>query len=191
MTGTRASHVDDRKMKELILYLASKSHDDPWFSSTKLNKLLFYCDFTAYRQLGHSITGHSYQKLQFGPAPKALLPILNEMKRDRECMEVERDVYGRKQRRVQAERSPEVSLFSEAELRLADQIIEEFWERSAAEVSDLSHDFIGWKAAAPNEIIPYETVFVGDPTTSVTQEEVEFCRQLARGSISCLPLPAS
>ena len=180
MTGTRSVPADDRKMKELILYLASRSENDPWFSSTKLNKLLFYCDFTAYRQLGHSITGHSYQKLQFGPAPKALLPILNEMKRDRDCQEVERDVYGRKQRRVQAERVPEVSLFSEAELRLADRIVEDLWERNAVEVSDLSHDFIGWKAAAPNEIIPYETVFVGDPATPVTQEEVEFCRQLAR-----------
>jgi hypothetical protein len=41
--------TDDRKMKELILYLASKSEEDPRFSSTKLNKL------------------------PFGPAPKAVL----------------------------------------------------------------------------------------------------------------------
>ena len=58
MTRMREHGADDRKMKELILYLAARSEDDPRFSSTKLNKLLFYCDFTAYRQLGRSITGH-------------------------------------------------------------------------------------------------------------------------------------
>lgn len=75
MDRTIADRTDDRKRRELILYLASRSEEDPRFSSTKLNKLLFYCDFTAYRQLGQSITGHGYQKLQFGPAPKAMLPI--------------------------------------------------------------------------------------------------------------------
>jgi len=33
-------------------------------------------------------------------------------------------------------------------------------------------------AAAYNEIIPYETVFVGDPGLPVSEEEVELCRQL-------------
>ena len=180
MDTTTAGLTNDRKMRELILYLASRSEEDPRFSSTKLNKLLFYCDFTAYRQLGQSITGHGYQKLRFGPAPKAMLPILEQMKQDRDCVEIEREVYGRTQRRVQAKRSPEMSVFSEDERQLADRIIEELWEHSATEVSDLSHDFIGWKAARPNELIPYETVFVGDPAMPLTSDEIEFCRQLAR-----------
>lgn len=172
--------MDDRKMKELILYLASKSEGDPRFSSTKLNKLLFYCDFEAYRKLGHSITGHSYQKLPFGPAPKAVLPILSQMQRDGDCEEVRKDYFGREQRRVQANRPPETSLFSGEELELADQILEDLWESSASEVSERSHGFIGWQAAEYNEVIPYETVFLGDPRTPVTEEEIEFCRQLER-----------
>ena len=76
-------------------------------------------------------------------------------------------------------RPPRVSVFSSEELYLADQIVQDLWESSAAEVSDLSHDFIGWKAAGLNEIIPYETVFVGDPSTPVSEDEIEFCRQLA------------
>jgi hypothetical protein len=178
--ATRGNKLDSKKMRELILYLATKSEADPRFSSTKLNKLLFYCDFAAYRDLGRSITGHAYQKLPFGPAPKAMLPILDQMKRDQDCVEIERDHFGRTQRRVQARRAPETSLFSAEELRLADRILADLWESSAAEVSDLSHDFIGWKAAALNEVIPYETVFVGDPATPVNDDEVEFCRRLAR-----------
>lgn len=174
----QGSQTGDEKMRELILYLAAKSETDPRFSSTKLNKLLFYCDFGAYRQLGQSITGHSYRKLQFGPAPKAMLPILERMKGDRECVELEKDHFGHAQRRIVALRPPDVSLFTAEELRLADRILQELWESNATEVSDLSHDFIGWKAAALNEIIPYETVFVGDPGLPVSEEEVEFCRQL-------------
>lgn len=180
MVKARGLKADDQKMKELILYLATRSESDPRFSSTKLNKLLFYCDFAAYRDLGRSITGHSYQKLPFGPAPKAMLPILDQMKRDHDCVETERDHFGRTQRRVQAQRPPETALFSVDELRLADRILADLWESSAAEVSDLSHDFIGWKAAALNEVIPYETVFVGDPSTPVGEDEVELCRRLAR-----------
>ena len=180
MTGTGARQTNDRKMKELILYLASRSEADSRFSSTKLNKLLFYCDFTAYQELGQAMTGHSYQKLQFGPAPKAMLPILDQMKRDRDCVEIEREVYGLRQRRVRAERAPELSVFTEEELRLADRILRDLWDQSATEVSDLSHEHIGWKAAALNEVIPYETAFVGDPSMLLTEDEIELCRQLER-----------
>jgi hypothetical protein len=180
MTRIREIATDDRKMKELILYLATKSEGDPRFSSTKLNKLLFYCDFTAYWQLGRSITGHSYQKLPFGPAPKAVLPILSQMQQDGDCDEVRKDYFGREQRRVKANRTPQTAVFSEEELQLTDQIIEELWENSASEVSERSHGFIGWQAAEFNEVIPYETVFLGDPSTPVSEEEIEFCRQLER-----------
>jgi hypothetical protein len=180
MTRIREIGTDDRKMKELILYLAAKSEEDPRFSSTKLNKLLFYCDFEAYRKLGHSITGHSYQKLPFGPAPKAVLPILSQMQRDGDCDEVRKDYFGREQRRVRANRPSETGVFAAEELRLADQMIEELWESSASEVSERSHGFIGWQAAEYNEVIPYATVFLGDPSTPVSEDEVEFCRQLER-----------
>ncbi|HEV2855512.1 MAG TPA: Panacea domain-containing protein [Thermoanaerobaculia bacterium] len=181
MTTIQENAANDGKMKELILYLAARSEKDPRFSSTKLNKLLFYCDFLAYRRWGRSITGHSYWKLRFGPAPKAMLPILRQMQKEGDCEEIRRDYYGREQRRVAGKRAPKLCLFSPEELGLADQIVEALWENSATEVSDLSHDFIGWKVAALNEVIPYETVFVGDPAAMpVTEDEIEFCRQLER-----------
>jgi hypothetical protein len=138
-------------MKELVLYLTAKSEGDSRFSSDKLNKLLFHCDFTAYRQLGRSITGYSYQKLPYGPAPKA------------------------------AQRAFDRSALSTEELRLADQVIEDLWESSAG---DSSHDFIGWQAADLYEVIPYAIAFLGDPSTLVSEEEVEFCKKLGEGGVS-------
>lgn len=152
---TRSLGADDRRMKALVFYLASRSEEDPRSSATKLNKLLFYCDFTAYRRLGRSITGSCYQKSPFGPVPKGISPTLTE-------------------------RPPEVSVLSTEELDLADWVLAELWDHNGTEVSDLSHDFIGWKAAEFNEVIPYETVFLGDPSTPVSEDEIEFCLQLER-----------
>lgn len=79
MTKIQAIPTYERKMRELALYLTAKSEKDLHFSPAKLNKLLFYCDFVAYLQLGCSITGYSYQKLPSGPAPKAIKIMNNQL----------------------------------------------------------------------------------------------------------------
>src|SRR5215467_9574991 len=70
---------NDEKFKELILYIASHSEDDPAFGATKLNKLLFFADFITYLRLGHPITGQEYQRLENGPAPRRMLPAKAEL----------------------------------------------------------------------------------------------------------------
>ncbi|MDH5642316.1 MAG: Panacea domain-containing protein, partial [Nitrospira sp.] len=67
------------KFKELILYVASQCEQDTYWNSTKLNKILFYSDFLAYKVNGQSITGADYFALERGPAPKALVPIREGM----------------------------------------------------------------------------------------------------------------
>lgn len=166
------------KLRELILYLAIKSEADPRFSASKLDKLLFACDFASYRLLGSSITGHSYRKLEHGPALEVLVLVLEKMKQDGDCVEIIRDHFGYRQKRVMANRPPDVSCLAAQELYLADQIVADLWESSASQVSELSHDFISWKVAAHGEVIPYETSFVGDPGMPVGEAEAEFCRAL-------------
>lgn len=41
------------KFKELVLYLVEKSETDSSFGVSKLGRLLYYCDFAAYVELGH------------------------------------------------------------------------------------------------------------------------------------------
>lgn len=82
------------------------------------------------------------------------------------------------------ERPSEISALSAEELDLAEWILAKLWENNATEVSDLSHDFIGWKVAEFNEVIPYETVFLGDPSTPVSEDEIEFCLRLERNLLS-------
>ena len=71
------------------------------------------------------------------------------------------------QERIVAQREPDLSLFSERELRLVDQVIAELRDTTTDEASDLSHRFPGWKAAIregeatrKHVSIPYSTVYV-------------------------------
>lgn len=60
----------EEKLRELILYIAQKSKTDPRCGAVKLNKLLYYADFSAYRLLGRAITGAEYQHLKKGRRPE-------------------------------------------------------------------------------------------------------------------------
>ena len=63
-TGMRA--FDSDRMRETVVYLARHVHD---LYRTKLNKVLFYLDFAAYRDGGEGFTGLRYAKAPFGPVP--------------------------------------------------------------------------------------------------------------------------
>jgi Protein of unknown function (DUF4065) len=156
-----AAHTFKRdKFKELVLYLSERSEADPNFGETKLNKLLFYIDLLAYRELGRPVTGAKYQKLRWGPAATALLPIQQEMEAlgDLKIRPGLRGAYT--QKKPIALRQANLGAFTGAEIALVDQLIAALWNLGAVEVSDLSHDNLGWQLAQDREEIPYETVFV-------------------------------
>lgn len=169
---------DDTKLRELILYLADRSADDPAFGKTKLNKQLFFCDFLAFKYLGQSITGHPYRKLEHGPVPRQLPPILRTMEQSGDCKVVIVDYHGHEQHRVVAQRPPNRDVFTEDELRLVEAILAELRYSNGKNVSDISHRFIGWQAAEDGDDIPYETVFV-DPPRKLTADEVRACKVAA------------
>lgn len=168
------------KFKELILYIAQECESDPGFGATKLNKILFFCDFLAYREFGEPITGARYQKLPYGPAPRALLPAVAELVEEGACVEVETVRMGRAQKRIIARREADVDAFTPKQIALAGTVIRTLWNNSAQEVSHLSHHFIGWQAAGDREDIPYETILLGDPQRlALTHEEIAHGQRLA------------
>lgn len=169
---------DDRRLEELILYVASRSEEDSTYSATKLNKILFFADFFAYASLGEPITFHRYQKLPNGPAPIAFVPVVERMERRGDCKWVERAYFGRVQKRLVATRGADLSWISDDARALVDHLIDELWERSAKDVSDLSHELPGWQAVGMQEEIPYETIFVLPPRP-LSVGELERARELA------------
>ncbi len=148
-----------KKFRELILYIADRCEDHNFFGATKLNKILFYSDFEALRQLGSPITGAEYQALGEGPCPVKLLPVQQELETRGDIEFVRRG----KQKRTVALRDPDMSDFSEEEVEIIDAVIEDLRSLTAKETSLRSHEFLGWKAAiarGAKTTIPYETAFV-------------------------------
>ena len=50
-------HFDEVRFRDLMLYLAYRCQDAVYFGSTKLCKLLYYSDFTAFARTGSPIAG--------------------------------------------------------------------------------------------------------------------------------------
>jgi hypothetical protein len=151
---------NDAKLKELILFIALRSQDDPRFGSTKLNKLLFFADFLAYVKLGKAITWHEYMKLPNGPAPRKMVPIRQEMIEAKSLAMQERDHYGKAQKVPVALREADLSVFSATEIAIVTEVLDAFRKNNAKGISSLSHKFAGWKLAADRETIPYKVALV-------------------------------
>lgn len=174
MTG-----FDSVKFKELVLYIAEKSVEDPMFGATKLNKILFFADFLAYGGFGKPITGATYQRLDRGPAPVQLLPVQRELVDEGSAVVIERKYFNYPQKRLMPLREADLSAFSAEQISLVDGIIEALRHHSAAEVSFLSHvNVLGWQIAGEREEIPYEAVFLS--AEPLTPADIRRGQELAR-----------
>ncbi|MGO9271436.1 MAG: Panacea domain-containing protein [Terriglobia bacterium] len=168
---------DNKKFRELILYISQKCATDPTFGATKLNKILFYADFLAYANLGKAITNFDYQKLANGPAPRTLLPIRDQMIADRElALQQIRLLSGNIQKRTVNLRPPDLTVFTGEEIALVDEVIEAFEKAKAEVVSELSHRMVGWMSVENGESIPYNTIFLSNE--ELTPAEIERGREL-------------
>ena len=59
-------HFDAQRFRDLMLYLAYRCRDADYFGSTKLCKLLYYSDYTAFAHTGAPITGAEYIRQAHG-----------------------------------------------------------------------------------------------------------------------------
>ena len=163
---------DKTKFGELILCIASKSKDDEKFGSIKLNKILYYSDFFAYRFLGHSITGADYMNLAEGPAPKQLLSVRNELI-SKGLLDLEyRSYFNGIQQRPVAKRECNEHLFEPDELDIVDQVIKGLRDCNGKEVSDISHREYGWRLTEESDIIPYRTAWLS--SEPLTQDQIQY-----------------
>ena len=169
----RQFEFDPKRLKELIVYVAAKAHDDPTFGAIKLNKILYYADFAAYRQLGKPITGAAYFKLREGPAPRQLLTARDELIEQGRLQVEERPYFTYTQKRLVLSEGcePDPEFLRPEEQALVDEIIDFFWGMSAREVSDYSHREPGWILAEERADIPYESAWLSaEPIDQETEE---------------------
>lgn len=174
----------DQKLQELILYICERCEGDRTFGATKQNKLLFYSDFLAYLNFGRAITEQEYFRLPQGPCPRRWVPVSKKMIARGDITIKKSEYYGFPQNRTMPMRRANLSLFSAEEIALVDKVVETHWGRTAADISDETHGFIGWKLAADRETIPYSVATVS--LKSLTEREERYAKQLQGEAVAAL-----
>jgi hypothetical protein len=154
----------------MILYVAKKCETAERMGLIKLNKILWKADFDAFAARGVPITGRAYQRLELGPAPREMRPLLNKMVANGEIHLEETDFGdGIIEYRPIADTQAEIhELFSDDDLSFVDASIAYYWNMSGKETSDDSHG-IAWKSRQNGDPMFYELSVISDTTLSPQQ----------------------
>lgn len=159
-------NYDERKLTELLLYVAERLLPDTSGGATKLNKVLYFADFAHLRRTGSPITGAEYRKLRHGPAPRRLKPIRDLLVEHSDVEISMEDFLGYTVHRLVPKRAADTSVFSESELATIDKVIGDLEGLTARQVSDLSHEEAGWRLVEFGDTIPYESALLGAAQSS-------------------------
>lgn len=157
---------DEARFTEMVVLVADRLRADLRGGATKLNKVIFFAEFTHLRRHGTVISGCEFQKLPHGPAPRQLLPIRNRLIENDEAALVEEDFLGRPQLRLLPKRTADLSAFTPDQLKTIDDVLEQLADMTASQVSELSHEEPGWNLTEISETIPYATAFLDTPQAS-------------------------
>jgi len=123
---------------------------------TKLNKLLFYADFKHFKEYSVSITGARYAHIPFGPAPDKyayyFATLLEEGAIKAEEVAYTKEAVGEK---FVSMKEPDLSLFSDSELKILASVKEYFKKFSAKKVTEFSHKEKGYTEVPHGRLISY------------------------------------
>ncbi len=148
------------KFKALAHYVCARAEDPSKLGATKLNKILWYSDVISFLKWGKPITGEIYEKRQFGPMPRHIYSVLEELKFENKLAITEVEHFGRKKREYIPLVPSLTEMFSADEISLVDEMARAICDNhTATSISDSTHDDI-WGMALIGEQIPYEAALV-------------------------------
>ncbi|MGR3301903.1 MAG: type II toxin-antitoxin system antitoxin SocA domain-containing protein [Candidatus Scalindua sp.] len=151
-TGYRIPNFE--KISHMVLFFSERTQT--W--KTKLNKLLFYSDFLAFKNSGYGISGLDYRAIQMGPVPAKFEDMYNEMNYggivEREYYEIEDGIYGSL---FKSKVTFNESIFEDFEIEIMEKVSDKLKDLNIREVINYSHREIAWKANREDKkIISYK-----------------------------------
>lgn len=170
-----------KKFEALTHLIVHECRDDPArLGSTRLNKALWFADMVTYKQTGKSLTGDKYVKRQHGPVPKHILRTIDKLK-DKGLMAVTEPKFAFEPRQYLSLGAPDTTALSAFEVNVGKVAAEIVCKRTAAAVSDETHDIV-WESARLGEEIPIQATLAASPG-EVTPEVIRW----ANASIKAIP----
>ena len=163
------------KLREVLLYVLNKIGAKPNVGETVLYKLLYFIDFDYYEKYGKSITGLSYVRNHFGPTPstKTFRGVVEAMKKANQLEIVETKYFSHLQKKYLPTVKPELKHLNAQELRHIDEELFRLGDKTAAELTDMSHKDTPWIVTKDSKPIDYQFAMYRTPLTSVREFEDE------------------
>lgn len=159
------------KFKQVLLYVTEKVGGKANVGMTVLYKLLYFIDFDYYEKYESQLMGLTYFKNTHGPAPREFIKVVEKMKEDEEITEVKNKYFSHEQTKFLPLIEPDLSLLSGRELEMIDSVLARYSDKSAKELSALSHIDTPWACAQMGEDLKYEHVFYRPEEFSVRKYE--------------------
>lgn len=143
------------RLKNILLFFISKGNG---VFFTKMNKLLFYADFMAYRVTGKSVSGLAYKAIAHGPVPMRWDRIYSFF--DEIDQEIVQFSDGREGTKLVSKLSPDMTEFSDDELKILEYVSQRFKNETPTQISETSHEEEAWKKYKDSDkLISFEMAF--------------------------------
>ena len=166
--------TNPEKLREVLSYVLEKVGAKPNVGETVLYKLLYFIDFDYYEKTGQSITGLTYVRNHFGPTPtRDFVSVVEGMRANDELEVVETKYFKNTQKKYLPHKSVELRELSASELRHIDETLARLSDKTAQELSVLSHYDTPWLTAKEGKPIAYRGVFYRTSKTAVTEPSDE------------------
>lgn len=150
---------DLNKFSEMVVFFTERL--EPW--KTKMNKLLFYADFTLHNQTGFSMSGVQYRAIPMGPVPYNYNGIFEYLANQDQLLVNEQsfpDGGTGEQFKPNPNKTFNKELFTEAELRVLELVAQRFKDASTTEMIAISHKEKAWiENCANKKLIDYNYSF--------------------------------
>lgn len=170
------------KYRQAILYFLHAC-DNQHLGAVKLMKLLYYLDFDHFERFRSSVTGDVYRRFPHGPLPSAASDVLDKMVLDGDIVP---EVVARgdfKQQRYDAQEHPDLSVFSESERLVLEEVAKTWAQAPSKAIEDASHLELPWQITGEYDEIPYRLAFHRRRADGLTPQQREDMVRSAIGSL--------
>jgi len=158
-----------KKFKQVLLYVLGKTAGKPNIGMTALYKLLYFIDFDYYEKYEEQLMGLTYMKNHHGPTPREFASVVDSMKIQGEIEELRSKYFKYDQKKFLPLKSPNLSLLSAQEIEMVDDVLARYGDKSAVELSALTHEDTPWAVAKEKEDLHYNHVFYRPDKLSVRE----------------------
>lgn len=144
---------DYEKFYATVLFFANKCED---LLKVKLLKLLNYSDMIFYKENGISITGTQYVHLPYGPVPEHYDVLFGLMEAQNIVNISINFENGYEKHHVLPMTSDYMNILSQEEIEVMTRVYNKFVNFGSVEISNYSHEEVGYKETKKGEIISYK-----------------------------------